>query len=174
MYRIACVFLIFLLFQQDEVLVWDDARRLDWNDFQDKPDYAREAVAITASGIQYSYSAKLYSDRVEYTTTVEAQFFPKDSWYKREHANDTILGHEQLHFDLTELYARKLRKEIAFTQFTKNIKVEIKQIYDRVSKALGNAQNQYDSETDYSRDYPNQKRWEDSIKKELNRYSDYE
>jgi len=174
MYKIACVFLLFLLFQQDEVMVWDEPRRLNWNDFQDKPDYAREAVAITASGIQYSYSAQLYSDRVEYTTNVEAQFFPKDSWYKREFVNDTILGHEQLHFDLTELYARKLRKEIAYTQFTKDIKKEIKAIYVRVSKALGDAQNQYDAQTDYSRDYPHQKRWEDSIKIELNKYKAYE
>ena len=49
---------------------------------------------------------------------IEAEFSKKESvkvMWRLEAANDVdeALRHEQIHFDITELYARKLRKNIS-------------------------------------------------------------
>lgn len=43
---------------------------------------------------------------------VEAVFNPKESWSRNKKSAE-LLAHEQLHFDLTELHARILRKTLA-------------------------------------------------------------
>ena len=78
------------------------------------------------------------------------------------------MGHEQLHFDITEVYARKLRQELAKTKFSKNAKAEVKEIYRNILKELNDFQNKYDSETNFSRDTVQQLIWNKKIKKALN------
>lgn len=38
-----------------------------------------------------------------------SQFIPRESWIKPEAYNNLTLRHEQLHFDIAEIYARRLR-----------------------------------------------------------------
>ncbi|MFK7750412.1 MAG: DUF922 domain-containing protein [Kordia sp.] len=175
MYRLLGILCIFLLVQDEEVITWSKAQKLHWGNFKDAPDYDSDAVAITASGITYGFSSKTYSnsDKIEYTTNVKAQFYPEQSWYLKERVNDTVLGHEQLHFDISELHARKFRKRIANTKFTKNIQQEIAKIYDQVNKELREMQNAYDNGSDYSRDYTGQIKWQEQVARELQKYNKY-
>jgi len=171
MYKLLGILCIFLFVQDEETITWTENQKLHWGNFEGEPEYDTDAVAITASGITYGYTSKTYSnsDKIDYTTKVFAQFYPEKSWYLKERVNDTVLGHEQLHFDITELHARKLRKRIKNTKFTKNIQKEISKIYDEVSGELRKMQNEYDEGSDYSRNYEGQVKWQKFVAKELHK-----
>ena len=97
----------------EETMTWNESRKLTWADFKAQPNYDSNAVALTASGITFGYSVKTSGKRiVDFSTTVEAHFYPKKSWHFKDKSDAYILGHEQLHFDITELYARKFRQQL--------------------------------------------------------------
>ncbi|WP_420572436.1 DUF922 domain-containing protein [Kordia sp.] len=175
MYKLIGILCLFLLVQEEETINWTQSQKLHWGNFEGAPDYDSDAVAITASGITYGFKSKSYSnsDKVEYSTNVIAQFYPEQSWYLKERVNDTVLGHEQLHFDITELHARKFRKRIKNSKFTKNIQEEISKIYQEVNKELRDMQNAYDEVSDYSRDYEGQIKWQKFVAEELEKLSEY-
>ena len=154
--------------QEDEVVLWTPTKKLAWSDFKGKPSNISSAAAITASGITYSFSAQGTKDRMELDFKVDTHFYPEKSWYKPKLANTIILSHEQLHFDISEVYARKLRQILAKTKFTSNAKSEVKEIYRNILRELNDYQNQYDSETNFSRDTVQQLIWNKKIKKALN------
>tara|TARA_R110002049_G_scaffold40547_3_gene123301 strand:- start:1479 stop:2009 length:531 start_codon:yes stop_codon:yes gene_type:complete len=165
---VLCLILNLGFGQEDEVLPWSFGKKLSWADFKGRPSAISNAAAITASGITYSFSAQGTADKMELDFEVSSYFYPKKSWYKPQLANPTVLGHEQLHFDITEVYARKLRQELAKTKFSKNAKAEVKEIYRNILKELNDFQSKYDSETNFSRDTVQQLIWNKKIKKALN------
>jgi predicted secreted Zn-dependent protease len=94
------------------------------------------------------------------------------SWTKT--SSDTILTHEKRHFDITEIYARKLRKafkEKRFSQSTLN--KESKALFNSINKELNKQQVLYDKETNHSINRQQQLNWESKIEKELNALSEY-
>ncbi|QHI38833.1 hypothetical protein IMCC3317_42330 [Kordia antarctica] len=175
MYKLLVVLCVFLFVQDEESIAWTQNQKLHWGNFEGEPKPNTGAVAITASGITYGFSSKTFSDsdKIEYTTDVEAQFYPDRSWYLKERVNDTILKHEQLHFDITELHARKLRKRIKNVKTTKNIQQVISKIYDEVSAELNKMQNDYDKGSEHSINYEGQVKWQKLIAKELQEHSRY-
>ena len=158
----------FLIMGKNDSILWNENYKFTWEDFKAEPRAQVDAVALTVSGISFSYSLSQNNDGdYQYETFVEAHFYPEKSWYKPEVSNGHILLHEQLHFDLTELYARKLRKRIAETKFSENIRAELNQLNDDINKELEMAQNKYDLETNHSINIEAQKQWEDFITSEL-------
>ena len=155
-------------FSQEEML-WTPNRKLSWADFKAKPQNNSDAAATTASGISYGFSAEV-NGRGETIVNYEvnAYFYPKESWYKPSLANDLILSHEQLHFDIAELFARKMRMQLSKMTFTKNVKKEIKQVYQATLKALQAYQKEYDRATNFSRNREQQLVWVKKINKILN------
>ncbi|MDP6909549.1 MAG: hypothetical protein QF371_08585, partial [Flavobacteriales bacterium] len=86
---------------------WQEERVLKWSDFKGKPNKLSKNEALTDSGIAIS----LTCDDEHSEVKVESFFNPYKSWSKN-HTSDYLLEHEQLHFDITELFARKLRKQL--------------------------------------------------------------
>lgn len=84
-----------------------------------------------------------------------------------------MLNHERLHFDITELYARKFRKQLQESTFTYNINDEMDKIHDVINKELGAMQKKYDNETDHSQIVEKQIEWEKYIAVELEKYAKY-
>ena len=74
---------------------------------------------------------------MEVDCNIETFFYPESSWYIPETANEVILSHEQLHFDISELFARKMRERVARFSFTSRVKSEMKKIYEQI--LLGDA-----------------------------------
>lgn len=154
----------------DGEFTWNESKKLTWADFRGKPDKNSDAVALTASGITFGYSyrqQKGSGEIISFTTEVNAYFYPKMSWYHRDRANNYILAHEQLHFDLTELYVRKFRKAVKDLPITKSIKSDLKKLQKEINSALSEAQNKYDFETNHSIIPDAQQKWIDSISIEL-------
>jgi len=167
---IGCLLLLGFLGSAQEIeegVPWDAGKRLVWADFKGKVPPAAVPAATTASGISYTYSANLMYHEVKLDYEVTAYFYPNESWYKKPLANDTILSHEQLHFDIAELFARKMRNRLDRTSFSDNVKAEVREIYQEILHELQEFQEAYDWETNFSRNVEKQLEWNAKIAKEL-------
>lgn len=105
---------------------------------------------------------------MEVAFEVVTYFYPAISWYQPALCDSLILSHEQLHFDISELYARKLKKRLlAQTYIYGNVKSNVKSIYQHNNKLLDDFQNKYDEETNFSRNREKQEAWRLHIEKAL-------
>ena len=168
------ILVFFTGFQEEPTLSWTAEYRLEWSDFTGEPENRADVVAVTASGLTYGYSTTEYpSGKITYDVDVTAFFYPRRSWYIEDQVTDIVLDHERLHFDITELHARKFRQRVDNTTFSRNINREIDDISKAVHKELRAMQLKYDTETNYSRLPEKQKVWNDYIRSELNKMDDY-
>ena len=157
-----------------ETMTWNASRKLTWSDFKANPNPSSGAVALTASGITFGYSVKTSGKRiVDFSASVEAHFYPNKSWYIKERANTYILKHEQLHFDITELYVRKFRQQLDGLVVNQNIKIQMNQIHKAINDALDNTQRTYDEQSNHSINLEAQKYWEAYITEELLKLEKY-
>lgn len=175
MVRMLFVICCFVSLQKKEpVISWNTSYSLSWSDFNATPNYKVSAAAITASGITFGFSVKETETRViSFTTEVYAHFYPKKSWYKPGIADKHVLSHEQLHFDITELFARKFRKEISFLKTSNTIKKDLRNLHKKINKELSIMQDTYDDESNYSRNKELQTKWQLFINQELQKLSKY-
>ena len=158
----------------DDTMTWNESRRLTWDDFRANPDPNSDAVALTASGITFGYSVKTSGARIiDFSTTVEAHFYPNKSWYLENKGDAHILGHEQLHFDITELYTRKFRKQLERLEVNQNVKAQLKRLHTAINEALHETQKRYDAQSSHSINIEMQKQWEAFIKEELSKLEKY-
>jgi len=133
-----------------------------------------EAVAVTASGITFLYTVKKANNRiVDFIPVIEAYFYPYKSWVKKELADDYILAHEQLHFDITELHVRKFRKQINSVKASQNLGSIMDKLHHNINKELADMQNRYDTETSNSMNKETQANWIFFVTKELKKYEVY-
>ncbi len=154
--------------QDYETISWNANSRLSWDDFKGKTPLNSRAAAITASGITYRFSTSGTKDDMEVDFKIDTYFYPTKSWYQPELIDDVILGHEQLHFDISELYARKMEARLANESFTHgNVKAKVRSIYKEILKEVDDFQNQYDDETNFSRDREQQAIWNEKIRNAL-------
>ncbi|RIV72350.1 DUF922 domain-containing protein [Flagellimonas aequoris] len=163
------LFLSFLGFAQEieEGILWNEGKRLSWSDFKGKVPPAAVPAATTASGISYTYSANLLHHEVKLDFEVNAYFYPNESWHKPEQCTDNTLAHEQLHFDIAELFARKMRNRLRRTSFSDDVKAEVRRIYQDILQELKDFQDQYDWETNFSRNLEKQLEWNQKITESL-------
>ena len=161
-----CCLIILLLSNNvkgQEEVPWSANFRLRWKDFKGDVPKGAWAAATTASGIGYSFSTHFKNRKMIVDYEVNSYFYPTRSWYQPDLCNEVTLGHEQIHFDITELFSRKMNEEISNTKFTNNIKEEVRAIYKRTLMALDSFQKEYDKQTNFSRNIEKQKLWQIQI-----------
>lgn len=165
-----CFFVSIQISAQDEdrVLLWSKERKLTWADYQGSPLKTEWAAATTASGITYSLSSIIGNGESSLEVIVSSLFYPDKSWHKPELCNDVILSHEQLHFDITELFAKRFRERLRTVRNDTNIKKKVRAIFVEINKDLHAFQNKYDRETNFSRDLEQQKVWNEKVSKAMN------
>ena len=163
-----------MLVQDDPTISWSSTNKVTWDDFKAPTKQHEDVIAVTASGLSFHYSTKRYSTgRIEYNFDVTAHFYPEKSWYVKAHVTDITLAHERLHFDITELHARKFRKMVESTNFSNNIDAEMDAINIKLNEALSKMQHKYDLETNHSRNGDKQVVWQNFIKEELQKMKPY-
>ena len=149
-------------------LRWRKGYSLVWADFQGSVDRASDHHASTHSGVRYSYKWSLKNDELIMRFDVESLFDRSKSWVNKEKRTKTLLAHEQLHFDITEIHARLLRK--AFKDATwdnDNFKEEVKEIANKNKVTRLKMQDDYDEETAHSQKKDIQAKWAKKIKRLL-------
>lgn len=156
-------------FESDR-LIWSSANKIGWDDFKAAPDSALQFIAaLTSSSIAYSY----YCNNDALIFTVKAIFRKNESWVRPEAKTDFYLAHETLHFDITELYARKLREKLEQYRFACNQTDDLELIANEVLDEWRKMDKKYDIETHFSHDMQMQKDWYVFIHEQLYDYRAY-
>lgn len=151
---------------------WEE--NLKWSDFKGTPDHSLPYYATTNSGISSSFDFKVKNGKQELFYWITATFNPQTSWVKPGKENESLLKHEQLHFDITELHARKLRKYISKNDFNPDkLQKQIDRKAKKIKKRTKRMQDRYDRNTQHGTKVKPQEKWEKKIKKKLERLKDY-
>jgi len=147
------------------MIPWEEETKLKWSDFKGKANKMSNYEALTYAGIEFQVG---YQGN-DYQISIVSTFDKKSSWTK-EKKDAELLQHEQLHFDITELYARKFRRIILEKNFKttgKDLIKEIQKINKEIGGELKAMQNQYDKQSNHSNNKKMQKYWEEKIYTEL-------
>lgn len=155
---------------KDESILWAQRRPLTWADFKAHPP---ADVGVVAAETAYSliHGARCVGSKFEYRVVVV--FRPNDSWVRREllrtpAVTANALRHEQTHFDLTEVHARRLRRYYAELMAPCRIsESDLSGSANRIGRDEKAAQAQYDSETANGRTMVQQTRWEKDVSAQL-------
>ena len=140
--------------QDNGFIQWSQARRLNWIDFQASPPKNATNAALTSSSILM----KFRSNGEILIYQISCNFEPASSWGRVK--NDLILSHEQGHFDIAEIHARKLNQALkAYHMKFTTLSKDVNAIYQHVMDDLKQMQDQYDEQTDHSRNMAQQKIW---------------
>lgn len=169
-------FVIFLFtsfsIDKEHFIEWNKNRKLTWNDYQFviQNTLQRRALAMTATNIEYT----IYEQKGVAPRFVIKNYFNKDYSWSRTTRKD-ILQHEQLHFDISELYTRKMRRDLGLMtkQNIQDIELYLNQ-FEELNQDMITNQRRYDKETHFNiGDGENlskiQTFWIDSIQNELNK-----
>jgi hypothetical protein len=160
--------LFFLLISpRENVIHWSYNNKLKLEDFQGDPIDKYMCLSVTVLiGTVYCNNGK-----TAYTSDV---VFDKDLSWVGENAKDNyILNHEQKHFDLTELFSRKIRFHFDYANYSCDQMKEANLYVSKMAKNLQIRQHLYDYETRHSLNVKNQTIWNNNIQIELNKYSEY-
>ena len=153
---------------------WSDHSKLSWDDFKGGIGTDEEEVAAaTHCGIGFRTTSPATTDDKP-VIEVYNLFYANKSWVKPDAKVPEILTHEQGHFDLCEIYTRKLRSRLSKFDlpanpqaFTTDIKSALVAIYNEVSNEYESQQQAYEEETIHGTDIAGQKKWTDLIAQEL-------
>lgn len=167
-------FAINVISNDDVTIEWSANNQLKWSDFKGPVDRNSDAVAVTASGISFSFSINETNGKyVSFEAIAMAHFYPEKSWYDKTQGNDHILAHEQLHFDITELNVRILRYKISKLKISQSIKQELRQLHQAANTDLATMQHEYDTQTENSMNVEAQIKWSKFVKAELEKFHDF-
>lgn len=153
---------------EEEKIAWDANRPLTWEDFRGIPNRADAYVASTNSGISFSFSFSERNGVANVQYTVVSNFYPDLSWYRPERVTQYILEHEQTHFDISELHARKLRKALSSLSHNRDFKEKAEVIYNSLEAERRAMQTQYDKESDHSNVKEMEFQWRTRVAEDLN------
>ena len=152
-------------FNQGADISWSSSRHLKWQDFIGTIDNKSDFLALCASSI----ICKPYFINDSVMLWVEAVFIRDQSWKKRTYLDSFDLTHEQTHFNISELFARKLRKIIdeeiksAKKSFTSDLLLKIDSVFKGLSIECEEMQELYDKQTNHSINKDEQIKWNSSI-----------
>lgn len=148
---------------------WSVDRRLRWSDFLGPPPAESAEAARTVYLLSYESRCR----GQEFQFSVAALFLPQQSWVRPRvlasaDAGARVLGHEQTHFDLTEVYARRMRKFFAELYNPCGLVEEgVRESVDRFVRDEAQAQARYDKETRYGLDVGRQQQWDREVSEML-------
>lgn len=155
-----------------DVLIWDSTKPLRSADFMgDVPRFSTTA-AMTYSQIHTSWT---FPDRTHVNYTVTSEFDRQKSWMRPSSLDDPdLLGHEQLHFDITEYHARLLRRALSRPLPYNDITPRTAFLRDSIWGECVKWQKKYDDQTSHGTDGEEQHRWNAVIAKYISVLSMYE
>ena len=156
-------------------IIWQEGQKLTWDNFKspvnrrNNPDIA----AYTHCGWEYSIVKSTNPDspvQIEIRTI----FNEDKSWKDFRKINDYILLHEQKHFDIAELFVRKMRKIVAekikkSSDYNRLFTV----IYKKISDEYKNFQTAYDRDTRHGMNKEKQAEYNVFIAEELDHLKSY-
>ncbi|WPO81232.1 DUF922 domain-containing protein [Chryseobacterium sp. JJR-5R] len=169
----ACFLISNILYGQK--IYWEEGRKLTWDNFKSRTNNqsGTNVVAYTNCGWSYSY-VKSSNPKAPIKIKVETIFNENQSWKDVKRINNYVLLHEQKHFDAAEVFARKLRKEIAEKiRTSSDFDKYFKSTYNRILKEYQAFQKTYDAETKNGMLEEKQSEYNRIIAEELENYKSH-
>jgi lipopolysaccharide export LptBFGC system permease protein LptF len=125
--------------QANNLIPWSASRKLTWSDFTGNPDPHTSNAALTSSNINIEYGY----DEKGFKYSITCNFDKNRSWVRIK--NNEVLAHEQGHFDLAEINARRLNKLMKAYHFNaKTANTDLNKLYGDAMKQHRLEQTQYD------------------------------
>jgi hypothetical protein len=144
---------------EEDGIVWQAERRLSWDDFQSEANPQEPLHAMTSTNIEVQ--ANCYGNQMKFD--VKCVFKTKDSWSKNK-KSERLLAHEQMHFDLTEVHARRLRQKLTQSAaLCGSNKDRFGKIVEGYFADWKTEQDQYDQESNHGLNQEQQLIWENKI-----------
>lgn len=149
-------------YDPDRYIEWNEFYKLSWDNFENT--VSDDTFGDAGTAVKIIAKPYFVGKRIEYN--VYPLFDRKKSWvYEKDPA---LLAHEQLHFDIAELYARKIRKKVATLQAENN--KDLSYYNTEINKLLLESNEldmQYDMETLHGGIKVKQTEWREKINVEL-------
>ena len=158
-----------------QLVPWRADYLLSWDDFQGPCPHNNYAAETRWD---YRYNSH-YGPNGTITVTVTCSFDKQKSW-KDPKANLTaqLLLHEQLHFYVAEIFARKMRRDFknycATHRQSPNTGKDLEQIYQKLKTESDNYQSDYDNATNHGIKIDIQEEWRKKIIAGLRELSEFE
>jgi hypothetical protein len=152
---------------------WEKNYQLDWNDFKGRANKTSLLDAYTMLGISLEVIGQK-DGKVD--MGVFGYFEKNKSWVKSGEKTDLLLSHERKHFDLCEVYRRRLIKKLeAKKAYNYNLfNDDVENIFNKNFEKYTKEQQRYDKETHHSQKKEIQIKWNKFITKELLRLKKYD
>ncbi len=172
--------LSYAVFSQDISPGWNDYKthsQLTWKDFiGNKPElYPDSSAAEVDMNLDFKWGYQTEGIEIQFLYEVYALQNPFASWVDPRHKRDDVLAHEQLHFDITELHARILRKRLSEFDYinTRNLRRQVNRMYEQVKITWKSMEKEYDKETNHGILTEQQSLWVEKVALLLEKYSQF-
>lgn len=150
--------------QKSDNLILYGSRELVWSDFKGKP-LPRNKLESASTGTTIKLNP-IHVSADSVVLEVSNYFICDKSWTITDSA--IVLEHERGHFDISEIYARKMRKQFVESKFNlKNLNNDVQNVFKKYDRELDLRQDKYDLETKHSIDRKRQGEWTKQIQREL-------
>jgi|SRR5581483_4605618 len=162
-----------LMFGGSDIIQWSDVKQLTWKDF--KKDNGKSPKPKLKSSIGIVIEPEQKDDNTM-IANVYAEFNKENSSKPNsEGQTDEALHHEQLRFDLAEMYARKERKQLPDSAYKTVGKFYIiaQHINKQINKDFLTESAKYDEETKNGSDATAQEKWDKDVSDRLGQLSSY-
>ncbi len=151
-------------------ILWQEEQKLKWTDFEGKPEFFSDYSAVSATYVQITHGC---SEAGKFAYHVKTAFVKDQSWTRDKHSKD-LLEHEQVHFDLTEYYARVMRFQVEQLKDPCGMPLEeLKAVTGQVYRELELAHMLYDMQTKHGLDEKNQEVWNEFVATGLEELMDF-
>lgn len=168
------LFFAFTYFSAQQI-EWTESTKLTWNDFRSAVSTSQKTNVAAYAYCGWKIETELSSDlKQPIVFEIRTYFDPAKSWKDPSKANDYILNHEQKHFDIAEIYARKIRKAVAEKiKNSADYNKYFKTFYAQLTREYKDFQKKYDSETEHGINTKKQEEFNLLIEKELSQLKEY-
>lgn len=144
------------------------ARKLTWSDFKGTPSLRGPSAAVAFTSFAYEGSSLLRKDTLQITLTLQVFFIRSASWVRAGNMDSYSLAHEQLHFDITYLVARRFMNKIRQLPLTKeDYDSMIQYEYLESFREMNRLQDDFDGETRHGTVISAQLDWNRKIARDL-------
>lgn len=170
------VFLLIFNILSAQKINWSEDRKLVWDNFKSKTNNLGGSTVVAYTHCGWEYSAITSSDpKVPVKIEIQTIFNEDKSWKDDKRINDYVLVHEQKHFDIAEIHARKLRKEVSEKiKTTSEYNKFFKTIYSKISSEYKQFQTTYDRITEHGMNKEKQAEYNILISEELEKLKNYQ
>lgn len=142
--------------------------KLSWNDFQGQVDSSLSTYSLANAVSKISILVKKTYSGDTLKFNVLNRFDKSVSWVlEPKDTSSQLLRHEQLHFDISELYARKIRKILSQIDQDDIDNFDFRGEVSKILSERDERDAKYDYETNHGVLLDEQKRWNEKIMKEL-------